>query len=454
MRSLLLLAAAAAICAGDAVIVTVGPKAGDVVGADSLALQKAADLLAQRAPTGGGILRIASGTYAMRNSLHITVPMTVRGEGMGRTVLRKSPQVLTTMTAATALDATTVTLADAAWVRPGDGVALRFTKDAANWWNVLRTVTKVDGTVITIDLPIGAEPKPKPGDPAFGAPDKPFPAGAPVQHAFPLISAVSQRWTPGGGWIRDVIIEDLTVDGNKAENPDVYMDGCRNGGIYLFRGERCAIRRVHAKDFAGDGLSWQMINDMVVEDCIATGNGTAFAGDKANGYGFHPGTGSLRTIITRGEAHGNGDIGLYVCWNIKSASFSRLVLTGNGNHGISIGHNDTDNAFDTIVSSRNGHTGLWFRNESPRPDRNRFVRMRIEDNGSTARPGMGVVLYEVKGIELIDSVIRDTRPESARTQRTALTARGRRPSQLSAFTGNTIEGAIDTEKVLGASPVP
>ena len=59
--------------------VTVGPEKADVVGNDSRALQKAADMVAFTIPEGRGTLRILPGTYVMRDSLHIRQPMKIVG---------------------------------------------------------------------------------------------------------------------------------------------------------------------------------------------------------------------------------------------------------------------------------------------------------------------------------------------------------------------------------------
>src|SRR5438552_715658 len=63
------------------VTITVGPSNADFIGSDSSSLQKAADELSRRAPSGNGILLIQPATYSMHDSLHIRTPMTIRGSG-------------------------------------------------------------------------------------------------------------------------------------------------------------------------------------------------------------------------------------------------------------------------------------------------------------------------------------------------------------------------------------
>jgi hypothetical protein len=436
-------AAAIATAAGE-VTVTVGPTAGDVVGGDHAALQKAADLLLAKAPDGNGVLAIAEGTYAMDDALHVRGPMTIRGAGIGKTVLRKGPQRVSKLAVEAKLADAKLTLDDASWLRVGWGVTLRYDERTGAWGNVVRTVTAIDGNTITLDRPVGDEPRSRPGiNAAFGPPGAAYKAGAVVQHSHPLISATRARWHKEVEWIEGVEIEGLAIDGVKAQNKDMYVDGCRNGGIYLHFGRRCAVRRVEVKDFAGDGISWQLVHDMTVENCLADNNGTVFGMPGGNGYGLHPGTGSLRTVIRNCAARGNGDVGLFVCWNIRGGRFENNALEGNGNHGISIGHDDGDNVFAGNTVRRNGHTGVWFRRETPSPDGCTFSGNVIEDNGSAGRAGVGVWLVGARRTTFRGNTIRDTRADDKeKTQKTAMLIHPSVRAATEIDPGNKIEGAI------------
>lgn len=105
--------------------VTVGPEKADVVGNDSRALQKAADMLAFTAPEGRGTLRILPGTYVMRDSLHIRQPMKIVGTP-GQTILVKAPAFSTTLAEPMSKDAVRLTVADASGLR-WDKAASRIT---------------------------------------------------------------------------------------------------------------------------------------------------------------------------------------------------------------------------------------------------------------------------------------------------------------------------------------
>ena len=64
------------------------------------------------------------------------------------------------------------------------------------------------------------------------------------------------------------------------------------------------IRKVVARDYRGDGISWQICHDVVVEDCESRDH---------TGLGLHPGSGSQRPVIRNNRIAGC-HIGLFFCW--------------------------------------------------------------------------------------------------------------------------------------------
>src|SRR5262245_39811434 len=67
-------------------VVRVGPREGDIVGADTRALQAAVDYVAG---LGGGTVEIGPGDFLMNDSLHLRSFVSVRGVP-GKTILRKA----------------------------------------------------------------------------------------------------------------------------------------------------------------------------------------------------------------------------------------------------------------------------------------------------------------------------------------------------------------------------
>ncbi|MEZ6077734.1 MAG: right-handed parallel beta-helix repeat-containing protein [Pirellulaceae bacterium] len=86
--------------------------------------------------------------------------------------------------------------------------------------------------------------------------------------------------------IADVTIENLTLDGNgqQTENFNGNFGGC----IFLQDCNRYTLRGVETRNYNGDGISFQICHDVVVEDCYSHGN---------SDLGIHPGSGSQRPLI-------------------------------------------------------------------------------------------------------------------------------------------------------------
>ncbi len=77
---------------GGTVTVTVGLTEADVTGNDNIAIQKAIDRVAQG---GGGTVLVKAGTYTINNSVRLASHITLRGEGLTKTILKKAPGVKT-----------------------------------------------------------------------------------------------------------------------------------------------------------------------------------------------------------------------------------------------------------------------------------------------------------------------------------------------------------------------
>jgi nitrous oxidase accessory protein NosD len=202
-------------------------------------------------------------------------------------------------------------------------------------------------------------------------------------------------------------LENLTIDGNKEENAE--LNGCRGGGIFLYRGFGTVIEGCVVRDFNGDGISFQQSNDVLVENCVSEGN---------TGLGLHPGSGSQRPVVRGCVARNNREDGLFLCWRVKHGLFEKNLFENNGRYGISIGHKDTDNLLQENEVRGNREDGVFFRNETEgmAGHRNRLERNIIENNGTAAESAGIRVRGETHDLVFRDNVIRDTRPPEARKQ--------------------------------------
>jgi hypothetical protein len=397
--------------AGAGPIVTVGPDGGDVKGADSLAIQKALDAVLEKAPQGGGVLLVKAGTYALYNSIYVRGPVTLRGEG-ARTILKKAPQYITTLAQPLEADAVELEVKEIGPIRAGWGFSLN---PGGPWATSVRYAVAVNGNRITMDRPRSRE---------FKYPQGKLAAGAKLQTSYPLVQILG---------VEGAVLEDLVFDGNLAENPDMVVEGCRSGGIYLCSATpgqqggpgKHVVRRCVIRDFAGDGISWQGPADVLVEAVESFGN---------KGHGLHPGTNALRTVIRNCKLHHNAGDGLYVCWDVQHARFENNVMEDNEKSGISIGHGDTDSLYAGNQIRRNKGGGIAFRKDKPPPDRCVIRKNIIEDNVGT---GISIPAG-ISGTVLEGNTIRDTRKDaSQQTQQTAIAS-----ASPVAVKENTVEGEV------------
>jgi hypothetical protein len=357
--------------------VTVGPQKADLVGTDHKILQAAVDYLAR---LGGGTVHILPGTYRLRNAVYLQSRVRLLGSGED-SVLLKEPSVSSKLDADSDWFDQEITLADASGFRLGDGVCLRGKNpDNGSMTVVKRTLVARSGKRFKLDRALR----------------KNFwqMGNATAATLFPLLS---------GENIADVVVESLTLDGNKANNEN--LDGNYAGCIFLQDCNRITVRKVTARRYNGDGISWQICHDVRVEDCHSH--------DHA-GLGLHPGSGSQRPVIRNNKLEKN-DIGLFFCWGVKHGLAEKNVLEGN-RVGISIGHRDTDNTIRDNDVRRSGKVGVLFRPERGKafaPHRNRLENNRILDSGP--EDGIGIDIQgETESITLLRNELRESRRPASR----------------------------------------
>lgn len=353
--------------------ITVGPKDADLVGTSHLVLQAAVDYVAR---LGGGTVKILPGEYRLRNAVHLQSRVRILGSGAD-SVLVKEPSHGTKLAADSDWFDQEITLADPTGFRIGDGVCLRTRNPHHGGQNVAkRTLVARHGNRFKLDRAL-RENFWLMGDTT-------------VTSLFPLLT---------GEFLRHVAIENVTLDGNRARNEN--LDGNYAGCIFLQDCSRIEIRGVTARNYNGDGISWQICHDVVVENCHSH--------DHA-GLGLHPGSGSQRPLIRDNRLERN-DIGLFFCWGVRFGLAERNTLDGN-RVGISIGHRDTDNLIrdNTVLNSR--VAGVLFRPERGKDfaaHRNRVENNTIVDSGAD-KQGVGIdVQGATEEVILKGNSIRETR---------------------------------------------
>lgn len=301
----------------------VAQEGGDLQGGDDKVLQAGVDYLHR---LGGGTLHVGPGTYIMHNALYLQPHVRVRGAG-DETVLFKAPSVCADLLLDSDWYEARVRVKDVTGFTPGCGLLLRGYEDGRLSTVVQATVTEMDGDVLALNKRLL----------------KNFWVGQQATAAtlFPLLTA-----EPG---VCDVCVENLVLDGNWANNDEI--NGNYAGAMFIQECDRFTFRNVTAKNYHGDGFSFQVCDDIHFENCVAQNN---------ESRGFHPGSGSQRPIFDRCEAVGNTQ-GIFFCWGVSDGDVKDCVCSNNHSFGISIGHRDTDNRIVNTRIERNGKVGVLFR---------------------------------------------------------------------------------------------
>jgi parallel beta-helix repeat protein len=356
------------------VTVTVGAANADVIGTDNMAIQKAVDRVAA---AGGGTVLIKAGTYTLANAVRLKSHITLRGEGPAKTILQKAAGVESKLKIDADYGEFKATVEDARGFKPGMGVTIVDSKQRSGWTPSVRTVLRVAGDTLYFDR--------------FLHMDYHVANDGEVFNTFPLVAGYD---------VHDVKVEDLTVDGSR--DGSGILDGCQAGGIYFFHSTQMAIRECVARNYPGDGISCQFVEDPAVEKCDSYDN--AF-------LGIHLGTGALRGLVLNNRVHNNGEDGLYLCWRVQHARYEGNQSWDNGRDGISMGHKDSDNLFVKNVVRGNARAGIFVRDEdkSNAADGNTFESNTIEDNGRPGSPGEGIhIAGATEHLTFVNNVIRAT----------------------------------------------
>ncbi|MBT4137823.1 MAG: right-handed parallel beta-helix repeat-containing protein [Candidatus Latescibacteria bacterium] len=351
--------------------ITVGLDGADIIGDDNIALQSAVDYISA---LGGGTVEILSGTYIMRNSLHLRSNITVRGQGES-TTLWKADAVESLLSLDGDFGEEQITIQDCRGFEVGYGVSITDDRNGG-FHTAVGTLIWQDENTFGVNVPMGG--------------DYMVSNNARAATTFPVISGYN---------LENARVENLTIDGNKENNP--LLNGCRGAGIFLYRGHHTIMTNCTVKNYHGDGISFQQSQHITVDGCTCIGN---------THLGLHPGSGSQHPTIRNCHSENNGRIGLFLCWRVKHGIFENNQLIGNGETGISIGHKDTDNQFRNNRSVGNKREGILFRNESEAMagHRNTFVENEILDNGKEDE-GYGVrILGETHDLTFTDNRIGNT----------------------------------------------
>ena len=353
---------------------TVGRDDGQINGSDNRAIQAGIDYLAA---LGGGTLKLLPGVYHLNNAIYLRSNIRIEGSE-DETVLVKNPSVSTPLAVDSDWYDSDVTLMESDGFEVGYGVCLRAKTPHHSGSNVIkRTIIGKEGNRLWLDKSLEKN---------FWADHE-----ARISTLFPILS---------GEHICSVEIRNLVLDGNKSNNG--HLDGNYAGCIFMQDCERIQIDNVEARNYNGDGISWQICHDVTVTNCRSLNNVD---------LGLHPGSGSQRPIMQDNYLAGNR-LGLFFCWGVKHGVAENNRILNNHQYGISIGHRDTDNIIRCNQIEGSGEVGITFRNEPNEgrsPHRNIVENNRIANSGSD-KDGIGIDIQgETQSITIRENQIAEMR---------------------------------------------
>jgi len=358
--------------------ITVGPKNADLVGTSDRVIQAAVDYIARQE---GGTVHILPGTYILRNSIFLQSKVRLLGSGTD-SVFFKEPSATTKLIIDGDHWDQEVTLADPKGFQVGDGVRLVSEDPYRKGANIIqRTLIASLGNRFKLDSRLG-ERFHLVGDPKIAT-------------NFSLLQCTN---------VSDVVIENITLDGNKANNEMLDKGMFDDGSIRLDESNRISIRNVIVRNFYCDGIVWGISHDVLVEDCDLH-DGVRLA--------IHSGSGSQRSIVRGNKVRHCGE-GVYFCWGAQHGLYERNVIE-DCSYGMTLGHSDSDNLIRDNDIRRSGEAGIHFRggNKAFAPHRNRIEQNRIIDSGG--EKGVAIDINgETESVTVIKNELRETREPLSR----------------------------------------
>lgn len=352
-------------------IITVGGLNADIHGFSNTAIQMAVDALAEN----GGTVKLNPGIFEIQSPVRLSSNVKLLGSGP-ETVLRRIDGFRSHYVIDADYGELKLTVEDASGFAIGMSIQVTDTPCSECWDVTTAEITDIVGNTIYFDT--------------YLIRDYNSEQNGTVTNAG---SCVSVRGA------ENVFMSGFTIDGNKEKND--LLDGCNGGGIVIIKAKDVTVENVHVKDFNGEGITWQITENVTIRNCEING---------CSNMGMHPGSGSPNSLIEGTNSHHNR-VGLFVCWRVHHSIVRNNQFHHNTENGINTGHKDTDVLFENNHIYENGGDGIFFRNEDSKnsPHRNSFIENTVENNGS-ASGGYG---FNINGnatdLLLKSNVIRDTK---------------------------------------------
>lgn len=324
-------------------IITVGGKNADIQGFTNQSIQFAIDAVAKT----GGAVQLNPGVYKVKAPVRMKPNVNLIGSGK-ETILKREAGVQTKYIVDADFGELKLTVENADGFEIGMKVQITDDENSSCWNVSTAYISDISDNVIYIDKGLIRDYRS----------DK----NGLISNASSVIEALD---------VENCSISDLTADGNRADN--FFADGCNSAGILILRSKNVTVENVHVKDFYGEGISWQITENVTIKNSEISGSGNT---------GLHPGTGSPFSVIENNDIHHNDNDGLFICWRVYQSRVSNNKMHDNGRFGICTGHKDVDVIFSENHVYNNKSDGINLRGEREEnaPHRNTFVKNIIENN--------------------------------------------------------------------------
>ena len=360
--------------------ITVGGAGADIAGFNNQAIQFAIDAVAKT----GGTVKLNPGSFEISAPVRMKSNVNLIGSGE-QTILKKAKGVQSRFIVDADYAELKLTVENSDGFEIGMKVQVT-DKDQSSCWNVSTAyITDIQENVIYID--------------DYLIRDYRSDQDGLVSNASSVIEFIG---------VENASVSNLTADGNRSEN--FKADGCNSAGILIIKSKKITVDNVHVKDYNGEGISWQITENVTIRNSEISGSGNT---------GLHPGTGSPFSVIENNDVHHNDVDGLFICWRVYQSQVKSNKFHHNGRFGICTGHKDTDVIFEENHIFNNESDGVHLRSERAEnaPHRNTFVKNIIENNGTNGG-GYGFSINSLaQDLLLKDNIFRNTEQQ---TQKAAI----------------------------------
>jgi hypothetical protein len=356
-------------------VITVGGPTAQISGFTNQAIQFAIDAVSKT----GGMVKLNKGVYEIKAPVRMKSNVKLIGAGE-ETILKRTAGVQTKYIVDADFGELKLTVENSDGFEVGMKIQVTDEENSGCWNVSTAYVTDISDNIIYIDKGLIRD---------YRA-DK----NGLISNASSVIEVLD---------VENALIYNLVADGNRTEN--FFADGCNSAGILILRSKKITVDNVHVKDFNGEGISWQITENVTIKNSEISGSGNT---------GLHPGTGSPFSTIENNNIHHNDRDGLFICWRVYESKVSNNKIHDNGRFGICTGHKDTDVIFklNHIYGNHNDGINLRGEREPNAPHRNTFESNTIENN-----TGYGFsVNSQAKDLILRNNIFKN----SAKTQKAAI----------------------------------